>query len=939
MSLSSVATDTLLVKWDGIHEAAHHSTLLAGRPVPRLRDGLRGPEGVMFDAYNPANFISMPRWLLSNPTVVISLGICLWACGLRLHAAGIERISVSDSKLIVYPAAGNPTSGSLVGMEFGDTYSGARGWGLAAGTGGVISLASNEVMRLTFVSGAGTFGPVLTNADVINADQVRYFALRARVTGFNAGATLPLHIFAPAGALNLNLPANGNWNVVRADLGTLGGWSGSQTLAVTIGFGGNFADYQNALVELDWIAVNDTNNYSGGLDYTRFDKFWNLGYPTPVYSGSLASPIDINRFAGSTDRLYQRFQLVDANHTPMGNAHYVDDWSRLTYSATGVAPLPEPASINGVDDYAPADFATLHAHCGKLNVVMNSYIDQSASPAFTWNVDGVAVGLKKANFDTLVSHIKTLNDQGMAVYLVLLNISSSATQTSDNPLIPATAVQGQGNWLGQNTFDPLGRLYYRAFIEYLASRLSGPGNGAVTGYIVGNEVDAFPVWHQVGPLSNTEFINYYAELLRLTDLAIRKYNPYSTALISLTHHWTIKHTIAPPTLLTDMNAIIQLEGDFPWGVAYHCYPEDLFTPTWWNDADATLNFNTGYITYRNIEVLPQFLAQAAFLYHGTERLIALTEQGFNTPGNGADQITQAAAYAYAYRKLICIPQIKAHVLHRYQDNSGEGGLLFGLRDTNGVQKQIYTVFEHADDPNWQTYFDPYLSSLPITNWDQAVPVWGSFNCDFNEDGFAQGWQANNQINNLMVTNGTLSGTATGSDPQLRMQSFFAESDAAARLRVRMKSDTASMAKFYWKRSGDAGFSESQTFSFPVLGDNAFHTYEVIAFTNAAWPGQIITGWRFDPIAKPGNFAIDYIHTAVPQPVVTATQFVGTNLILAGALGNPGAAFSVRSSTNLALPAASWPVVSVGVCDALGQFSVTNAVSASEPARFYLISQP
>ena len=780
-----------------------------------------------------------------------------------LRAAGIAGVSVTDSNLIIQPASGNPASGHLVALEFGDSYSGDRDWTLVAGTGGVVSLANNEVLGLTFAA-SGTFGPTLTNPAVINGDQVRHFALRARVTGFTAGPTVPLRLTVPAGTLDTTIPADGNWNLVRADLGTIAGWTSNQTMAVTFGFGGSYPDYAAAQVEVDWIAVNDANDYNGGLDYTRFDQFWNLGYPAPVYSGSLASPMVLNRFNGAIDQMYRRFQLVDTNRNLIGNARYVDDWSGLKYANDAVErrfPLPEPATINGVSEYDLTAFAELKPKTGKVSVSMMNYIDQGASPAFTWTVDGVAVGLKKANFDAVVSKIKTLNDLGMSVYLTVLNVTSPTVQTSDNPLIPAKAVQGVGTWIGANTFDPLGRLYYRALVEYLAYRLAGPGQGAVTGFTVGNEVDAHPVWHQVGPLSDAEFIDYYADLLRFTDLAIRKYHPQSKALISLTGYWTKKFTIAPRTVLTDMNTLIKAEGNFPWGVAQHPYPQDLFVPSWWNDADATLDFNSGNISYKNLEVMPQFLAQAAFRYRGGERHLALTEQGFHTVG-GTDETLQAAAYAYAYRKMIRIPQIKAHVLHRFQDNPDEGGLLLGLRTMNGVPKQIYTVFSHADDPDWQTWFNPYLASLPITNWDQAMPTFGSLNWRFAENGFTEGWKAQNQVTGLTVTNGLLRGTSTGTDPQLQMQSFFASSDAAARFLVRMRTSTNATARFYWKRTNTTdflvGFSETRSFPFAVTGDGQFRIYEVNAAANANWPGRLINTMRFDPIDQTGTFDIDYI---------------------------------------------------------------------------------
>jgi hypothetical protein len=119
---------------------------------------------------------------------------------------------------------------------------------------------------------------------------------------------------------------------------------------------------------------------------------------------------------------------------------------------------------------------------------------------------------------------------------------------------------------------------------------------------------------------------------------------------------------------------------------------------------------------------------------------------------------------------------------------------------------------------------------------------------------------------LTVTNGLLSGTSTGTDPQLQMQSFFASSDAAARFLVRMRSSTTgnSTAKLYWKRTTDFfGFSETRVFPFAVIGDGQFRIHEVNAAANSNWPGTLINAMRFDPIDQTGTFDIDYILAGQP----------------------------------------------------------------------------
>jgi hypothetical protein len=139
------------------------------------------------------------------------------------------------------------------------------------------------------------------------------------------------------------------------------------------------------------------------------------------------------------------------------------------------------------------------------------------------------------------------------------------------------------------------------------------------------------------------------------------------------------------------------EGDFEWGVAYHPYPQDLRNPDTWKDADVSMDFETPYITPKNLEVLPAYLTQPRFLYQGkTPRAILFSEQGFNTPTLGQeDQRRQVAGLIYTFRKLPQLPTVEAWHLHRYQDMpDGEGGLRLGILDEHGTRKlgwQAYTA--------------------------------------------------------------------------------------------------------------------------------------------------------------------------------------------------------------------------------------------------------
>jgi hypothetical protein len=136
------------------------------------------------------------------------------------------------------------------------------------------------------------------------------------------------------------------------------------------------------------------------------------------------------------------------------------------------------------------------------------------------------------------------------------------------------------------------------------------------------------------------------------------------------------------------------EGDFEWGIAYHPYPRDLRNPDTWLDQEVSDDFDTEYITPKNLQVLPAFLRQARFQFQGQTRGILLSEQGFNTPTLSLeDQKCQAAGLIYVFDQMRRLPEIEAYHLHRYQDMpEGEGGLRLGLITETGQRKLAWEVY-------------------------------------------------------------------------------------------------------------------------------------------------------------------------------------------------------------------------------------------------------
>jgi fibronectin type 3 domain-containing protein len=79
--------------------------------------------------------------------------------------------------------------------------------------------------------------------------------------------------------------------------------------------------------------------------------------------------------------------------------------------------------------------------------------------------------------------------------------------------------------------------------------------------------------------------------------------------------------------------------------------------------------------------------------------------------------------------------------------------------------------------------------------------------------------------------------------------------------------------------------------------------------------------------------------ALPPPHIVQASIAGGNVVFSGTNGLPGGTYEVLSSTNVAMPLGNWTQVGGGNFDGNGNFSVSNAINAGEPQRFYLLRQP
>lgn len=402
-------------------------------------------------------------------------------------------------------------------------------------------------------------------------------------------------------------------------------------------------------------------------------------------------------------------------------------------------PFPETASKKGLQVQMVDDALALGVKHAALNFNLAGMIDLAAqSNSIPWTSKGKSYHFRRGYIEQIDSQVKKLSDEGIVVSLILLYYRSGNAELDRIMLHPKYDPACPNNLSAFNTTNEESARHFSACVEFLGHRYSGsnPGHGRVWNYILGNEVNSHWFWANMGRVSMEEFAEDYLRTLRLCHTAIRSASANARVYVSLEHHWNIrypggdeKQTFAGRPFLEYLARRSREQGDFDWHIAFHPYPEDLFECRTWNDKSATFSPDTARITFKNLEMLPKFLAQPGMLYNHKPRRIILSEQGFHSPEKADGELLQAAAYAYAYYKTANLPEIDSFILHRHVDHGHEGGLNLGLWTRNkegrspaepSKKKLIYEVFLKADTAEWREAFEFALPVIEIASWEELL---------------------------------------------------------------------------------------------------------------------------------------------------------------------------------------------------------------------------
>ncbi|MBO4327136.1 MAG: hypothetical protein J5950_07680 [Clostridia bacterium] len=431
--------------------------------------------------------------------------------------------------------------------------------------------------------------------------------------------------------------------------------------------------------------------------------------------------------AGGRSTAVCRFRVTDGETVLEGPS-----FAEEIYDSERSFPYPEAGTKKGLQIADVNDAIELGVRHAALNVSQGDFLQLEPEPDNTieFVLDGRTFYFNRRTVEANDKKIRELTEAGVIITLILLNSPKWSGKVNEKlwkVIAHPDTLVGEGNegLISEfNITSDEGVQYYRAFVAFLADRYARQDApyGRAVGMIVGNEVNSGWIWCNAGIKTVEEYTEEYADIVRLTWQTAVKYYSGIRIYLSFDHFWTgsaggpsDKRYYGAKDMLRILNKRLTEQGNVPWNIAHHPYPQDLRYPDFWNDTQATDSPDAPIITFKNLQVLAAFTYEDEYLYKGKRRRIILSEQGFNSHWTTESEVLQAMAYGIAYKKVMGIPEIDSFILHAHHDNIGEFGLNLGLwrRSEDGkmmvAQKPIYYVFKAIDKKDergvyhWERY--------------------------------------------------------------------------------------------------------------------------------------------------------------------------------------------------------------------------------------------
>ena len=432
------------------------------------------------------------------------------------------------------------------------------------------------------------------------------------------------------------------------------------------------------------------------------------------------------------DRILSKWAIIDTStgeDVLVSHARYADKVTAIA-SPEALQPESKKGFGAGLGELYMQDVVDCNVHYITINWVITTFI--ASTPIWANNIPYTYEGKQYyIDGDAIASwdnYLRFYQQHDVSVSAIILITPTASDPNLTNIFCHPENNGGNYSMANMTTMESVN--LYAAILNYLASRYCNDTYGRVHHWIMHNEVDAANEWTNMGSQPELVYNDTYIKSMRMCYNIVRQYDQNASVLGSYTHCWTKSYDSANYTgkrMLEQIVKYSEVEGDFLWGVAFHPYPQDITKPEFWkNDSTAIYSIESPDITFKNLEVINEWINMPQNKYHGNiKRNLFLSENGTNSLSySERDLALQAAGGCWAWKKANALDGIDAIMWHNWMDNRVEFGLRIGLRfypddETNpSGPKPVWFVWQNADTDNEDSHFEQYKSYLGINDWSE-----------------------------------------------------------------------------------------------------------------------------------------------------------------------------------------------------------------------------
>ena len=463
--------------------------------------------------------------------------------------------------------------------------------------------------------------------------------------------------------------------------------------------------------------------------------------------------LTVNRYVNGYDNLYNKYYVVDSEGAILkGPVYATEVCSSVTEQPTLLRNTKK--GIVGTTDVNEMK------ELGAENATLNFNVENMFYPNEMWD-DGVRTELEltnaqMANAIEFVSNgvtyyfrknvvasydarIKQLYAAGANITAVLhVNNNGAARDGESFPTMMTYAPYSTMDTatVSINTSNSYGFNYYVALMEFVASRytfnVDGKfTNGFISTFVIGSQIDIASTNNRIseGRAQFDTYMEEYSRLLRISNLAVKKYHSDINVAMPLSNAWATaasQDDYAPKTMIEWLNNKTKLEGDYDWGIAPSIFSGSTTSQIFEYDIDSaitnkglTADYNTSaIISISNVELLDMFLNAQGVTFDGVARRVYLTEYGVSGSGNYGDterrddngELIQAGVIAATWYKVSQLDSIVCYNYFCFSDANDGGASSFGLvSDDVAIYKPSYMVWKYIDTQYSQTVAGQYVS--------------------------------------------------------------------------------------------------------------------------------------------------------------------------------------------------------------------------------------